>query len=316
MNTTYSTLGHGVLDSASRHSRITSTRFSLLGPVRAWRGDTELTVGSPQQRTVLALLLLREGALITIDELVDAVWDERPPRTAVTTIRTYISRLRQVLDAAPDPQAPRIIAIGGGYQLWTRPQTVDLWHFRQHTAAARDAVQHGDYDTAAVRLGSALDLDRGMPLTGASGPVIDAQRGWLSTLLSAAAQEQLRVEVTRGRHIEAIPGLVTQTTRHPFHEQLRELLMLALYRAGRQAEALAQFRTAQRILSEELGIDPGPGLRRLHERILGADPGLLNAEAPNPERRGSHRPVRSGGNSHRAGFPHRRFAVKQLRSVS
>ncbi|WP_250004809.1 AfsR/SARP family transcriptional regulator [Actinoplanes sp. M2I2] len=268
-----------------------ATRFTLLGPVRAWRSGVELAIGSRQQRTVLALLLLREGRLITTDELVDALWGEEPPRAAATTIRTYISRLRRILVSFSGADAPRITSLGGGYQLRTPPPTIDLWHFQEHAAAARHAARRGDYDTAALRLRSALDLDRGRPLTGASGPAIETQRDRLSNLLSAAAEEQLSVDIARGRHGEAIPELITLVARHPFREQLRELLILALYRCGRQAEALAQFQTARRVLGEELGIEPGPGLCRLQGRILTGDRDLLGnggyREAPEPAARWS-----------------------------
>ena len=237
-------------------------RFGLLGPVRAWRDTTELALGSPQQRTILALLLLRGGALATADELVDALWSGAPPRAAVNTVRTYVSRLRRLLGATV------ICSTGGGYVLRTPAESVDAFRFRAHTARAHHATARGEYTTAARELSAALALDRGRPLAGTTGPVAAMQRARLEHMVATAREDLLAVEVGHGRHTHALPDLVSLVAEHPLRERPRELLITALYLAGRPAEAMAQYHETRRLLADELGIDPGAVLQRLHRDIL------------------------------------------------
>ncbi|WP_326550663.1 AfsR/SARP family transcriptional regulator [Micromonospora sp. NBC_01813] len=254
-------------------------RFSLLGPIRAFHGSAEIPLGSPQQRSTLAILLLRRRELATIDELVGAVWGEEPPRAAVSTVRTYVSRLRKLLaqriEAGPDP----ITSMAGGYLLRVPAESIDVWRFQRHTEQARAARERLDLETAAAELRTALRLRHGPPLAHATGPYLDAQRLWLDQLMTAAVEDRLAVDLQRGRHAETIGDLCVLVCEHPLRERLRELLMLALYRSGRQADALEQYHQARRLLVDQLGIEPGAGLRRLHQQILTADPDLL----PDPQ---------------------------------
>jgi DNA-binding SARP family transcriptional activator/Tfp pilus assembly protein PilF len=261
---------------------VSKVSFAVLGPVRAWRGDTELDLGSPQQRAVLAVLLLAEGRQVSAGTLVDALWGPEPPKVAVGTVRTYISRLRRRLAAAPGGGQEIIESAGDGYVLHVRPAMVDLNLFLQWTAQAGESRNAGDLAQAAVFLRDALALWKGAPLAGLPGDYADSQRVRLTELQMGATEERLALNIELGRHVAAVAELQTLLAAHPLRERLSELLMIALYRAGRQAEALAVFGNARHVLNEELGIDPGPGLQNMHQRILRADEGLVAAVGPQP----------------------------------
>ncbi|MEV6348675.1 BTAD domain-containing putative transcriptional regulator [Actinoplanes sp. NPDC051851] len=239
--------------------------FRLLGPIRALRDGAEVALGSPQQRSTLAVLLLRRRELATLEELIDAVWGDEPPRAAVNTIRTYVSRLRRLLGADV------ITSAAGGYQLRVPAETIDVVRFQQHIERARTARHRGEADLAATELHGALRLRRGLALAGGVGPYLAGQRLRLEHLVAGAVEDQLAVELERGRYAEAIAGLTALVAEHPLRERLHEMLMVALYQAGRQAEALAQYRTAHDLLGGQLGIRPGAGLRRIHQQILHGD---------------------------------------------
>jgi DNA-binding SARP family transcriptional activator/tetratricopeptide (TPR) repeat protein len=257
--------------------------FAVLGPVRAWRGETELDLGAPQQRAVLAVLLLAEGRQVSTGTLVDALWGPEPPKAAVGTVRTYVSRLRHRLASAAAGGAQQIIeSAGDGYVLHARPAAVDLDLFRQWTAQAGESRNAGDLAQAAVFLRDALALWKGAPLAGLPGEYAESQRARLTELQVAATEERLALDIDLGAHVAAVAELQTLLAAHPLREPLSELLMLALYRAGRQADALAVFGAARRMLNEELGIDPGPALQNMQQRILRTDEGLIAAVAPPP----------------------------------
>ena len=253
-------------------------RFGLLGPVRAWHGERELELGSPQQRAVLAALLLSKGKHVAMDDLVEMLWEENTPRTARATVRTYICRLRRELTGTVDGTAEGALDIrsaGGGYQLTVDPAAVDVWRFRAHLAAARQAHGQGDLGASAHQLRGALTLWRGAPLAGLTGSFFDGQRAGLEQLHSTATEEQLAVRIALGEHADAAAELAVRVAEQPYRERLWELLMLALYRSGRQAEALATYREVAALLMRELGLEPGPGLRDLHSRILASDATLI-----------------------------------------
>jgi DNA-binding SARP family transcriptional activator len=247
--------------------------FALLGPVRGWFDGAELELGSPDQRAVLAFLLLREGRPATADEIIDAVWGEDTPRSVQGVLRTYVYRLRRLFSGLPG--GDRLIqSVGGSYVLAAAAESVDAQVFQQRVADGRRARLAGDSARAAVLLGEALGLWQGTPLSGMRGPYADRQRQRLEQLHDEAREESFAADVERGAHREVIPALTQATADSPLRERLRELLMLALYRAGRQAEALDVYNDAYRVLDEELGIAPGAALRELHGAILRADPGL------------------------------------------
>ncbi|SDT81247.1 AfsR/SARP family transcriptional regulator [Actinoplanes derwentensis] len=239
--------------------------FALLGPVRARRDGVEFLLGSPQQRTTLAVLLLREGLLTTMDELVDAIWPDGPPPAAVATVRTYLSRLRRLF---PTNCGVRIDWIGGGYVLTAPPGSIDVHLFHRHTTRAAEARRDGHTREAAAELRAAVNLHRGTPLAGAAGGYVEGQRARLAELCRGAAFDLVDLTVELGGYAEAIADLRAMVAEDPLRERCHLLLMTALYRGGRQADALAHYRQVRRTLADELGIEPTPELQRLHQRIL------------------------------------------------
>lgn len=253
----------------------TALRFSVLGPVRAWRGSASLPTGSPQQRALLAALLLREGRTATAAELIDALWGEEPPSQALAAVRTYASRLRKVLDAEV------LVSESGGYAVRGLPEgALDATVAQDLATEAEKAKSTGDLCHARDLLGRALALWDGEPLAGVPGPYAEAQRVRLEEWRLQLLESRLDMDLEQGCHAESVSELTALTAAHPLRERLRELLMLALYRSGRQAEALAVYADTRRLLADELGVDPRPGLRELQQRILRADPGLAEPSAP------------------------------------
>jgi DNA-binding SARP family transcriptional activator len=254
-------------------------RFAVLGPVRAWRDEAELDLGQPKQRAVLAALLIRNGGQVTPEELIDNVWGYEAPATAARVIRGYIYRLRQVLGR---DGTGHIRSAGGGYVLDADPQLCDMTRFTRLVSLARRARRDGDPATAVAHFAEGLGLWAGTALAGIPGPYAAAQRTRLGELRLSVQEEHLAAAVDLGRYDQAATELSALVADHPLREQLRELQMHALYGAGRQAEALEAFHQASLLLREELGIDPGPGLRSMHQRILSADPALLRPAPPPP----------------------------------
>ncbi|MGN9837237.1 AfsR/SARP family transcriptional regulator [Nonomuraea sp. H19] len=241
-----------------------------MGPIRVWSGGEDLEVGSPQQRGVLALLLLSEGRQVTLDEIVSSLWGREAPRSAVVSTRTYVSRLRRVLTAggaAGLGTEAEIRSAGGGYQLVVDPGAVDVTVFRQTTAAAREARERGEVAEASRLLRGALALWRGPALEGLSGTFFEGRRAWLEQLRASAVEERWALDIAQGDCGEAIAELVLATAAEPYRERLWELLMWALDRDGRRVEALSAYDRIARLLDDDLGLEPGPGLRRMYARI-------------------------------------------------
>ncbi|MFF8728063.1 BTAD domain-containing putative transcriptional regulator [Streptomyces sp. NPDC015171] len=250
-------------------------RFGVLGPVRAWRGEEALGMGSPQQRALLAALLLREGRTATAAELIDALWGSEPPSQALAAVRTYASRLRKVLGPGV------LVSESGGYAVrGLREGALDVSAAQDLTTEAEKTRGAGDLGHARALLNQALAHWDGEPLAGVPGPYAEAQRARLEEWRLGLLESRLDLDLEQGCHAEAVSELTALTAAHPLRERLRELLMLALYRSGRQAEALAVYADTRRLLAEELGVDPRPGLRELQQRILQADPALAEPSAP------------------------------------
>ncbi|MFI1678086.1 BTAD domain-containing putative transcriptional regulator [Streptomyces sp. NPDC020607] len=250
-------------------------RFSVLGPVRAWRGEEQLSAGSPQQRAVLAALLLRNGRTATAAELIDALWGDEPPSQALAAIRTYAARLRRVL--GPDV----LVSEAGGYAVCGLAEdALDLAVAEDLWAEAERARASGDLAAARHALNKALDLWDGEPLANVPGPYAEAQRTRLEEWRLELLESRLDMDLKQGCHAEAVSEITALTAAHPLRERLRELLMLALYRSGRQAEALAVYADTCRLLADELGVAPRPSLVELQEGILRADPTLGELSDP------------------------------------
>ena len=251
-------------------------RVAVLGPVRAWRGDAELDLGASQRRAVLGLLAVRANQVVPRDELIDGLWGEELPASAVNALHVHVSRLRATLEPQRAHRAPSrvLLATGAGYQLRLTPGQLDAEAFAQRLAEAREARGKGDLAAAAVSFDAALRLWQGAALAGIGGPCAQIVRAGLGEQRLTAIEERIEVILALGRHAEAAQQLVELVREHPLRERFAGQLMLALYRSGRQAEALNAFAAARRVLVGELGIEPGPQLRTLHARILAADPGL------------------------------------------
>ncbi|MEV0036794.1 BTAD domain-containing putative transcriptional regulator [Streptomyces sp. NPDC050804] len=252
-------------------------RFGVLGPVRAWRGGETLPSGSPQQRALLVALLMRDGRTATAGELIDALWGDEPPSQALAAVRTYASRLRKVLSPGV------LITEAGGYALRTRSDSLDLNVAQELAADADKARAAGDRYLARTLINKSLGLWDGEALASVPGPYADNQRTRLEEWRLQLTETRLDLDLEVGRHAEAVSELTALTAAHPLRERLRELLMLALYRSGRQAEALAAYADTRRLLADELGVDPRPELSQLQQRILQADAELARpVEEPAP----------------------------------
>ncbi|WP_415950055.1 BTAD domain-containing putative transcriptional regulator [Streptomyces sp. KLOTTS4A1] len=256
------------------HEAAPPLQFSVLGPVRAWRGDELLPTGSPQQQALLTALLLRQGRTATAAELIDGIWGEHPPAQALAALRTYASRLRKILD--PDS----LVSEAGGYAIRFRADALDLTLAEELWAQAEKARGGGELCRARDAVNRLLGLWDGEPLAHVPGPYAETERARLAEWRLQLLEARLDMDLEQGCHAEAVSELTALTAAHPLRERLRELLMLALYRSGRQAEALAVYDDTRRLLAEELGVDPRQGLSELHRRILQADPALAEPAAP------------------------------------
>jgi DNA-binding SARP family transcriptional activator len=252
---------------------MSNLRFLMLGPLRGRHGGVELDLGTPQQQALLAVLLLRNGAPAAMDELIAAIWPEDLPRTAAGMVRSYVSRLRRSIAqaGAEDP----IRSTAGGYALRPSAVEVDLREFLTGLSAAREARRTGETGAAAKFLREALDLWHGTALAGVPGTVAELERTRLEQLRAAAIEELAGDELELDRPVETVDSLAALVARHPLRERPRELLMLALYRSGRQAEALEVYRDVRMMMRDELGMEPGAALQKMHARILATDPDLL-----------------------------------------
>ncbi|MBO0652483.1 AfsR/SARP family transcriptional regulator [Streptomyces triculaminicus] len=259
-------------------------RFHVLGPVRADMDGRPLPLGSPEQRAVLAILLLRGGRPLTTNELVEALWGGRPPARAVDTLNAYLARLRAALEPerTPGSNARLLVSEGDGHAVRVRPDAVDAAVFDRHREEAEAARAAGDLAGAYEHLGAALALWEGTPLSALPGPYAERERARLADLRVAAQEDLFACALALGRDAGAVAALRTLAAEHPLRERPRALLMHALHRAGRQAEALAVFTDARRALERERGRGPGPELTRMHEQVLARDPALTTPAGPLP----------------------------------
>ena len=245
-------------------------RFGVLGTLEAESGGAVLDVGPARQRYVLAALLADPNRPVPPEQLVTRVWGAHPPHRAAATLRSYVSRLRAA--------GCVIERTSHGYVLRVEPASLDLHRFRELVARARLAED----GTAAELFDEALALWRGEPFAGLDSPWLTGVREGLEAERHAARLDRHDVSLRLGRHAELLATLPQLAAAHPFDERLAAQLVLAYYRSGRQADALAHFDGVRRRLAEYLGADPGPGLRELHRRILVGDPELELDLEPEP----------------------------------
>ena len=249
--------------------------FGLLGPLLVRVGEMRVRISAGKQRVLLAALLLRANQVVAVDELAEALWDGSPPGSARVTLQNYVKRLRQAL--GPDGHQ-RIATCPAGYMIEAAPEELDLTRFGQLRAAGQEAARAGAWGSASAQLSEALLLWRGPPLADVpSRPLTRAQVSRLAEMRLDALEARIDADLHLGRHREVIAELQPLVVAEPLRERLHELLMLALYRSGQRAAALDAYRRAWRLLVDLVGIEPGPGLRELNQRILRSDPALLPA---------------------------------------
>jgi YVTN family beta-propeller protein len=247
--------------------------FGVLGPVEARRDGRELPLGGRKQRALLALLLLHANEAVSRDRLIDGVWGERPPPTVARTLDAYVSRLRKLLGDGRLSRRP------AGYQLQVEPGELDVVRFQRLREQGREQLARGEAAQAAATLRSALSLWRGAALADVLfEPFAAAEAAGLEQQRLGALEDRAEADLALGRAGDLVPELEALVRQHPLRERLLYQLMLALYRAGRQAEALSAFQAARRRLAEELGLEPDPQLQALERQILEQDP-ALNAPA-------------------------------------
>jgi DNA-binding SARP family transcriptional activator/tetratricopeptide (TPR) repeat protein len=250
--------------------------FSLLGPLAVCCGGTPVQVPRGKQRAVLAALLLNAGRVVSVDELAATLWGPAPPPSASASVRNYVKRLRQTLGEAG---WTRISTQPPGYLILADPGDIDVGQFETLLEAALASARNGSWQTAAAHARSALGLWRGEPLADVTSELLASREvPRLAELRLQALEVRLEAGLHLGHESEVIAELRRLVGDHPLREHLHALLMQALYRAGRQGEALAAYRGARAGLVEELGAEPGPELRRMQEQILAGDPALAEEE--------------------------------------
>ena len=260
-------------------------RFGILGPLQVVGDDgRELAVAGRMPRALLAVLLLRANEVIPSDRLVDDLWTGAPPASGSKGLQVHVSRLRRALAAdGSDAGEERLVTTGGGYLLRVGPNELDSVRAEQLIAEGRSLVEAGRSDQAFAAFGAALELWRGPTLSDFQYDAFaQAEIARLEELRAAALEERIDVEVDLGREAQALAELESLVREYPYRERLHGQLMLTLYRAGRQADALAAYRTARSTLVDELGIEPSAELRHLHEAILAQDEALLASAPPRP----------------------------------
>jgi DNA-binding SARP family transcriptional activator/Tfp pilus assembly protein PilF len=266
-------------------------RFQLLGDVTAANERGPVALGSARQRAVLAVLLVEPGTVVSLYHQADRVWGTKPPRNVRQTLHTYVSRLRGALG---DADGPRLERHAGGYALAADTSAVDLHRFRALVAEARAA----DDARAAGLFEEAMGLWRGEPFAGLDSDWLRSVAVTLEAERLSAVLDHNEVLLRAGEHARLLPSVAEAARTRPLDERLAAQLLLALYRCGRQAEALEHYRQFQERLGDELGADPGPELRDLHQRILRHDPELTAGDAAQGGTAGDHLghdSVRNGG---------------------
>jgi len=249
----------------------------VLGPLEVVGDAGPLELGAPKHRALLALMLLEPGRVVSVDRLIEQLWTGEPPAGATSTLQAYVSNLRRVLEPGRRPGAPASVLVTRppGYALDVTAEQVDALRFERAVQAAIAANDAQDVDEAARLLQGALALWRGQPFADvAFEPWAQAECERLNETHLVALETLLTVELARGRHASVVIEAERLSKEHPVRERFREIQMLALYRSGRQAEALRAYQEARDTLVEELGIEPGPSLRALEDRILAQDPSL------------------------------------------
>ena len=254
--------------------------FHILGPLEVLCHHVPVQIAAGKQRALLAMLLLNANHTVSRERLVDALWGENVPGSAQKMVQIHVSQLRKAL-----PER-RLHTRAPGYLLEVADDELDLSRFERSVASARQALSRGDPGQASKLLGSALALWRGQALAEFAEPFAQHESARLEELRLAAVELRIETELALGHHRDLVGELETLIAQHPLRERLRSQHMLALYRSGRHAEALASYQAFRRTLSEELGIEPSTSLREL-ERLM------LRRTRPSSRRRHKPPPLRA-----------------------
>ncbi|GAA1225511.1 hypothetical protein GCM10009665_14910 [Kitasatospora nipponensis] len=251
-------------------------RYGILGSLEARRGELRIEVERPRRRALLAFLLLNANRSVTTEQLVDALWGERPPASARGQVHTALSELRKLLGAdGADP----LSSPDGGYRLTVEESALDVSTFRHAVGEARRLAERGEARAAAHAVRAGLALWRGDALSGIEAPFAEAARSRLEEERFAAHELLADIELDLGQHQQLVPELTALLDAYPAREGLAERLMLALYRGGRQTDALAVARRLRAVLAEDFGLDPGPSLLAMESAVLRGDPALRREPA-------------------------------------
>ncbi|CAL9327123.1 Transcriptional regulatory protein EmbR (plasmid) [Streptomyces sp. enrichment culture] len=258
-------------------------KIRILGPLAIAPIGTVSARLAPKPRKILALLLLNANRIVSTASLMTELWGETPPKSATTTLQTYVLHLRKALGALWDVELPDIAknvltTHTNGYMLSVPPGTVDLHVYDELVAAGRRAMDEGEIEGGAACFAEALALWSGPPLADVPiGRLLEAEVMRLEEDRLGILEDRIAVDLRLGRHHQLLGELTSLSVQQPFHEGLHEKFMLALYRSGRRHQALDVYQRLRTSLVNELGIDPSPQLQRLHQSVLASDPRLDNA---------------------------------------
>ncbi|MFF4402322.1 BTAD domain-containing putative transcriptional regulator [Streptomyces sp. NPDC001480] len=245
--------------------------FRTLGVLEAALDGRPVTPTAPKVRQMLALLLARRNTLVSIAAIAGELWDHAPPRSATATVQTYVYQLRKLLqsdDETADGTGP-LVTGATGYMLRVPPGAYDAEEFEQLTAQARAALDTGDFRTAAERLTAALAWWAGQPFADVTqGPYLQAYALRLEELHMHALEMRIAAGLGLGLHRELVAELKELASTHPLHEWFQGGLIIALQRCGRSSEALQVYQRLRRLLRDELGLDPSPGLQQIRQHVL------------------------------------------------
>ncbi|MFE9388600.1 BTAD domain-containing putative transcriptional regulator [Streptomyces sp. NPDC006784] len=268
----------------------------VLGHVALRTWDSTRTPSAPKARQVLALLLVNANRLVSTDALIEELWAERPPRSALSALQTYIFQLRQMLGDLLGNTSPKdvLVTTPNGYEFRVAPEKIDLQRYEKYRLAGQHAFQSGDHPTAVEQFRAALNIFAAPPLANVRrGLHLEAEIVRLEESRSGVQQTRIEAELELGRHHEVLSELSGLASQYPQHEGFHRQLMLALYRCGRRPQSLKIFNQLRQSLVTELGLEPSRELQMLQQAILSADPRLDSARStPFPGRTTDPPPLR------------------------
>lgn len=247
-------------------------RINVLGPVEVRPADAPVAL-APKERALVATLALATGTVVSHERLSCALWDGRPPATVLAKLQTHVSTVRRALGQRSLAVGP-LLTRGGGYQLKLERDELDLTEFDALLRHARKAAAESEPEVASEYFARALGVWRGPACATVTSATFRAAAEVLEQRRLMALEDKAEVDLTLGRNEVVVDELATQLAGNPLRERMRGLVMLALYRRGCRADAMAVFRSGRRLLAEEVGLEPGPELCRLHQAMLAGSPVL------------------------------------------